>query len=130
MKDFVIFPRQVIRDYRDGKLSPTEFFMYCYIRLLGNPYGVSSISLENLRSDVLRGKGSNNYVNKILLSLKGKKYIHFSPRTGRRGSFTVQLGNWKLPNKTIKRIENLFNSEGSDVLPNEQPGDSQSQVTP
>lgn len=100
LSDFVLFERSLLRNFRDGEITRNEFITYCYIRLLCNPYGVALVSLENIKNDLLIG-GSVNYCNKILLSLKKKKYIHFDVRRGRRGSFNVLFGFWKLPNGKI-----------------------------
>lgn len=110
--NFVIFPRKILQDLRNGELTPNECWVYCYIRLSGNPYGVTAINLRNIADDAFNGNVSTNYCNKLLLSLKQKRYVYYSERRGRRGSFEIQLGDWMLPNKTVKSIEHYFEQAG------------------
>lgn len=112
LENFVIFPRKIKQDLQCGYITPNEFYVYCYIRISGNPYGIASIGLDDIANCISRGKKiSINYCNKILLSLKSKRYIYYQDRTGRRGSFEIHLGNWMLPNKKIKTLDNLFESK-------------------
>lgn len=109
LENFVIFPRKIKQDLQGGYITPNEFHVYCYIRISGNPYGMASIGLDDIANCISRGKKvSINYCNKILLSLKSKRYIYYQDRTGRRGSFEIHLGNWMLPNKKIKMLDNFF----------------------
>lgn len=110
IENFVIMPRQIIKDLHNGDITVTGFSVLCYIRLSGDPYGVATISLENIRNDVLKG-ASVNYCNKILLGLKSKRYIYYEQRSGRRGSFHVELGDWILPNKKLKTLDTFFNGD-------------------
>lgn len=110
IENYVIMPRQIINNLHNGILTPAEFSVLCYIRLSGNPYGVATISLENIRNDILRGT-TISYCNKILLSLKSKRCIYYEPRSGRRGSFHVELGDWKLPNKLKKTLDKFFDTD-------------------
>jgi len=107
---FYITPRQIGADLRSGALTPDEWKVYMYIRQFGNPYGIAAISLENIRNDLYksRKRPSVSYFNRIVLSLKSKRYIYFKERRGRRGSFEVHLGDWVLPDKTIKTLDAFF----------------------
>lgn len=118
LMNFVIFPRQIVQDRRNGLLKMAEFYVYTWVRLNASPYGVAIISLSDIRNDIYDGEVSENYINKLLLSLKSKKYIYYQRRAGRRGSFEVHFGDWILPNKTIKTLDKYFNPEvvrGSDI---------------
>jgi len=111
MVDYVIFPRKLKSDYLEGKITRNEFFTYSWLRLSANPYSICIISLSDIKNDVLKGRVSENYVNKILLSLKSKKYIHYSNRKGRRGSFEVHIGDFLLASGKISNLDHLFEQE-------------------
>lgn len=108
LNDFVVFPREILQKLRNGTISRNEFCVFCYIRLSGNPYGVAVVSLDNIKNDIFGGKVTVNYCNKLLLQLKSQRLLHYSERTGRRGSFEVQLGDWVLPDKNIKTLDKYF----------------------
>lgn len=111
LENWVPFPRELASDYRDRKITRDEFFIYSWIRINANAYGKSTTSLSDLSNDVLRKKNKENYVNKILLSLKEKRYIYYPKRTGCRGSFNVTLDDFILPNKKISSIDKYFKTE-------------------
>jgi len=126
LKDFYITPRKIGRDLRSGDLTPDEWKVYMYIRQSGNPYGVAAISLEDIRNDLYKSRKppSISYFNRIVLSLKSKRYIYFKERRGRRGSFEVYLGDWVLPDKTIKTLAVFF---GQDEVRGEGAGEVRTQ---
>lgn len=108
LPSFITFPRSIVSDFRDGKLSRTEFIAYVWIRLNANPYAIAIVSLESVREDIfpkLKRASGKNFINKILLSLRTKNYIHFNDRRGQRGSFEVRFGDWKLPNGAISTLD-------------------------
>ena len=115
---WVPFPRDILTSYKNGDLSRDEFFVYCYLRIQGNPYGICSTHLEAIRSDVFRKEGrkktpSKNYINKILLSLKSKRFLFYYDRTGRSGSFDVYFSGFRLSNEKFTDIKHLFEEEYS-----------------
>lgn len=113
LDSFVTFERKILTALRSGEITPNEYFVYGYIRLSGNPYGVATTSFENIRNDIFLGKVGISYCNRLLLSLKSKRYIYYDDRRGRRGSFEVHLGDWILPSKEIKTLDAFF--DGSQV---------------
>ena len=110
LNNFYITSRQIGRDLRSGRLTPDEWRVYMYIRQFGDPYGVAVVSLENIRNDLYksRKRPDTSYINRLVLSLKSKRYIYYEERTGRRGSFEVHLGDWVLPSKKIKTLDVFF----------------------
>lgn len=119
LENWVAFPRKIASDYRNGIITRDEYFIYSWLRLNADIFGVSTTSLDNLSNDVLRKKNKKNYVNKLLLSLKEKRFIHYQRRTGRRGTFDVHLADFILPNKTISNLDRFFKTDsvrGDDVI--------------
>lgn len=119
LENWVPFPRKIANDYRNGIITRDEYFIYSWLRLNADAFGVSTTSLDNLSNDVLRKKNKKNYVNKLLLSLKEKRFIYYSRRTGRRGTFDVHLGDFILPNKVISNLDKFFKKDlvrGDDTL--------------
>jgi len=117
LKNYVVVPRSVASDYRNGLINRAELSTYLWMRINGNPYGIAHMSLETIAEDVLGSSKKKNYVNKILLSLKSKRYIYYEHRSGRRGSFEVHFGEWILPGKSeagnplIKNLDSYFANE-------------------
>ncbi|MBU1165237.1 hypothetical protein KKA15_06815 [Patescibacteria group bacterium] len=111
INNFVIFPRIIKSDYLEGKITRDEYFVYSWLRLSANPYGICTIGLSDLKNDLFRGRGSVNYVNKILLSIKRKRYIYYGNRKGRRGTFEVNIGDFLLASGKISNLDRLFKQE-------------------
>jgi hypothetical protein len=107
LSSFVPFPKEYAEALRSGNLAPAEFLILCYVRILSSPYGIASVSFENVINDILLGK-TKNYANKIMLSLKSKKRIYYQDRSGRRGSFDVYLPDIRTPEGKITSIEKYF----------------------
>lgn len=116
LRNYVVVPRQVAADYRNGLINRAELNAYLWMRINANPYGIAYMSLETVAEDVLGSSKKKNYANKTLLSLKSKKYIFYEQRSGRRGTFEVHFGDWILPSKNeagkpiIKNLEAYFNA--------------------
>ena len=114
LKNYVVVPRVVAADYRNGRINRAELQTYLWMRINGNPYGIAHMSLETIAEDVFGSSKKKNYVNKIMLSLKSKRYIYYKHRSGRRGSFEVHFGEWIIPGKNeagnpiIKSLDHLF----------------------
>lgn len=118
LSNWIVFPRNIASLYKNGEINRAEFFVYCYLRIQCNPYGICTTHMEALRDDVFGKEGgkksvSKNYVNKILLSLKSKRLLFYLYRTGRSGSFEVRFPDFIDPNKKITSIEHLFIKEAS-----------------
>lgn len=109
---FTINPRSIKSDYYEGKITKPERNLLYWLRACGSPYGIATINMEGLADDSFNDSVSKNYINKLLLSLKGKRYIWYSDRSGRRGSFEVHMDYWILPSKQIKRLDRFFDDEG------------------
>lgn len=110
LENWVVFPRKIASDYRNRLLTKDEYSVYVWLRLNTNQYGISTTSLSNLVDDILSGT-SQNYANKKILSLKKKRYIYYENRAGCRGSFDIHIGDFILPNKSIKTLDRFFNTE-------------------
>jgi hypothetical protein len=121
MNDFVIHPRKLNRDVLDGVLTRDEYHVYVWLRGSANPYAVAVVTLRGINQDVFGGRHGDSYINKILLSLKSKKYLYYKKRQGCRGSFEVKIADFLLPTKRITTYEGI---SGTDSIRS----DSSSQV--
>ncbi|MBP6860147.1 MAG: hypothetical protein KBC38_01125 [Candidatus Pacebacteria bacterium] len=115
---FITIPRSYADDYRERRISKPERQMLEWLRQLGNPYSMAIVDLTSLAEDSLPQGATANYANKILLSLKCKKYIYYRPRAGCRGSFQVYLDWWPAIGKDNngrprppRRITHYFEAE-------------------
>ena len=108
LENWVVIPRKIASDKRNGKITSSELFLLLWLRVNGNPYGIATISLKDIHEDIFNNKFTISYVNKLLLSLRSKRYLHYDDRTGRRGSFEVHFGDWILPNGNIRDIDSRF----------------------
>ena len=71
--------------------------------MIASPYGIATIDLAGVTADCFGPRKTQNFTNKLLLTLKGKRYIYYEARSGRRGSFEVHLGDWPLPREDKSR---------------------------
>lgn len=108
---YVVMPRHISQDSRNGLISNPERNLLMWIRLTADMTGVSNCSMQGLADEAFNDKVSTSYINKLLRSLKGKRYLWYRDRNGRRGSFEVHLPEWLLKNGTVKEIDNLFHKE-------------------
>ena len=113
VENFVIFPRKIPSDFRNGEITKGEWEVLTWLRQNGNPYGITTTNLSSINEDLFNNKKSDNYINKLLLGLKNKRYLYYKKRSGRRGSFDVQFGDWILPDKSLKTLDKYFNNENS-----------------
>ncbi|MFZ2907749.1 MAG: hypothetical protein WA014_01200 [Minisyncoccia bacterium] len=105
LEQFVPFPRSVLTARKDGTLTPNEYELYVFIRHSANPYGISAVSLEGLQADFRHKKGwSKNRINKVLIALKKKRFLHYAKRSGRHGSFDIKLPQFSTPDGHITRL--------------------------
>ncbi len=111
LENWIIIPRKVAYDKRAGIISKNELFILMWLRLNGNPYGITTTSLRDINEDLFENKFTISYINKIILSLRSKRYLYYEDRTGRRGSFDVHFGDWILPDKNIRSLDKYFNNE-------------------
>src|SRR5690349_3192483 len=113
LKSFVPVPRYIAEDRKNGKLTPREWELYVWMRTQADPYGKYTASIPALRTDL--ALKSDNYTNKLLLSLLSKNYIHFQGRQGRRGAFVVYFADFKTPEGKITTLEKQSEPEVSPV---------------
>lgn len=111
LDNYVVTPRYIASDYRNGKITIPERNLWLWLRVCGSPYGIATISMETLAKEAFNQPVQKNYINKILISLKSKRYVWYSDRTGRRGSFEVHMGDWILPSKQIKTLDKYFEGD-------------------
>lgn len=111
LKNFVPFSREIASDFRSGLIKRDELIIYFWLRLNANPYGISTTSFSDIANDVLKSKKQINYSNKLLISLKKKRYLYYAERTGRRGSFEVHFGDFILPTKKITSLDKFFDTD-------------------
>ena len=109
LQNYVIFPRQLASDYRNRVITLDELSIHNWLRLNANLYGSSTTSLSDLSNDLFRGRKSENYINKLILSLKRKRYIYYKSRSGCRGSFEVKFGDFRLPTGVVTSLDKYFN---------------------
>lgn len=102
-------PHYIASDYRSRKLKLNELLVLMWLRAIGNPYGIATTSLDDLRADILPHIKKNT-VNTILLALRQKQYIFYEPRQGKSGSFDVHLNHWKMPKKRYKTLDKFFSN--------------------
>lgn len=121
IRNWVNFQRDILSLYHDKAITRHEYLVYLHLRLSCNPYGTATTSINDINNDIFGGKVSNNYVNKILLSLRSKKLIWYKDRQGVRGSFEVQFGDFILPTEQIKTLGKYFE-------PQQVTSDSQSET--
>jgi len=118
MYQFITIPKEYASDYRNRLISKQEREMLVWLRMLASPYGIAVADLDSLANDCFSKGAGKNYANKILLSLKRKRYIYYEERSGRRGSFEIHLDHWPLPRKVktdplvVKRLDKLFGDGG------------------
>lgn len=113
--DFLRLGRYIKYDYLNGKISFEEMVTLIWLQLNANPHrGKCKVSYDELAKD-LHGLVKNrnkhnrkNFINKIMLALKQKKYVSYTSQQGRRSSFEVLLGNYPLSSGDFTNIENVF----------------------
>lgn len=106
--NYVILPRSIVSDYRNGRISIPERNLLTWLRSNGNPYGIANVDLELLSKETFNTKVDKSYINRLMLSLKSKRYIWYQERKGRRGSFEVHMGDWILPTSEIRHLNKYF----------------------
>ena len=110
-EDWVPFQRKIARDYRNRIITRDELSVFFWLRINANSFGISTTSLSDLSDDALRKQGKENYINKLLLSLKKKRYLYYPKRSGCRGSFEVHFADFFLPNGAISSLDKFFTTD-------------------
>lgn len=128
---FNTIPHYVAVDYRSGKLKLNELILLLWLRAIGNPYGITTTSLDALRDDIFQ-KLKKNSVNSILLKLYQKRYVFYKRRQGQKGSFDIHLDDWMMPEKRYKKLDKFFLADKQENGGEHKSADSESypQVEP
>ena len=106
---FVRMPKKIQMDYKNGAISYDERCILIWLFLEADYVNGAKYTSYQSISDDLNGKYSKNHINKIVLSLKRKKYLYFNCQKGRRGSFKISISNYPLPSGGFTSFESLSN---------------------
>ncbi len=107
---FLRLDRKIKDDYLNRKLKRDEMLVLIWLLWEANPHnGKTKANSQSLTDDLFKGKYEKNYLNKIILALKRKKYLWFPNQQGRRGSFIVELDNYPLKDGGFTDISYRFN---------------------
>ena len=129
-KPYTTTPRSITDDVRSGKLSPSEWRVYQWLRCNADPFGKVSTSLMSVRNDIF-DTVHVNHINNLLLSLKKKRYLYYKERRGRRGSFNVYFGDWLTTDRKIIQIDKYFvKLDGGETMSNTDEEQEPKQTTP
>lgn len=107
---WINFPRKIKSYYLNSEISHGAYLTYLHLRLNSNPFGITIISLDDIRSDVFKNKVTKNSVNKYILELKNQKLIWFEQRRGSRGSFEIRHEEFFLPDGNITNLQKYFDN--------------------
>lgn len=108
---YTVIPRRYVSDCRNGKLTIPERNLLAWIRQIADMRGVAHCTMEGLANEAFNCKVDKSYINRLIRSLKRKRYLWYQDRNGRRGSFEVHLPDWFLSDGKIKKIDHLFEQE-------------------
>lgn len=102
---FVRIYRYIVDDYlTHKKITLDEFIVLLWLIFNANPHN-GLVNTSYIATSVeLSSRYTKNEINKICLSLKVKKYIHFKNQQGRRSSFNIEIHNYPLANGTFKNV--------------------------
>ena len=108
---YVPIPRNLVRDCRNGRISQPERNLLVWLRMTADKMGVTHCSMADLSVEAFNDKVSISYINKLLRSLKGKRWVWYEDRPGRRGVFELHHRDWMLKGNKIKELDELFEDE-------------------
>lgn len=116
-KSYTTTPRYIVEDYLDKKLTRSEFILCLWLRSTADINGYTTTSVTAIRDDMFPGVEVNT-VQKLLLSLRKKKYVYFPNHQGRRGSIRIESDDWLMKTKGTKSIAHRFsqNNVTTDAL--------------
>lgn len=110
--NYVRLRRGIFDHLFDGRLTWDEFCILLLLIAKANPKdGIEYTSYDALVSDT-QCKFSKNHINKIMLSLKRKKYLTYPNHRGRRTSLRVQIDKYP---KSGGGYTNIFQSNSDKV---------------
>lgn len=125
LKNFIPYPRSILHDLHEHKLKPSEYDLLMRVRHMANPYAYAAISLEGLEADLKHRGWSKNHINKLLLQLKSKRYLHYDDRAGRRGSFNIHFPDFVLPNGKMTELRDIASHQRGNADPINSPAHSE-----
>ena len=103
--DYVKLPRSIKTALVDGYLRFEEYSILVWLWINANPRtGRAHVSYAGLSKD-FKEKYSKNHINRLMLSLKRKKWVWFAGQQGRRSSFHVDIANYPLSNGGFVDLE-------------------------
>lgn len=108
---WINFPRSILSLLRNGSITGREYQVYMYLRHNCSPYGISTVNMSDVNTVIFGDDVENNWVYKVMRSLKEKKLIWYSNRQGVRGSYEVHFGDFLIPSGNIKTLDKYFNPE-------------------
>ncbi len=111
ISSYTINPRSIKNDYLEGKITKPERNLLYWLRACGDAYGTATVNMDGLSQDTFNDSVTKNYINKLLLSLKSKRYIWYSDRSGRRGSFPIRLDDWPKKDGGIQTLDRFFEED-------------------
>ena len=122
--NFLRLDRTIFEDYANNKISLDEKDILVHLQVWANPNNAKTkISYQGLADD-FKGRYEKNAVNKIILSLKKKKYLWFPNQQGCRGSFIIIMNNYPLSNgyftDLFKDSETTGRSLDSNIVDNSE----------
>ena len=106
-KSYTTTPRYIVENYFDKKLTRSEFILCLWLRSTADINGYTTTSVTAIRDDMFPGVEVNT-VQKLLLSLRKKKYVYFPNHQGRRGSVRIESDDWLMKTKGTKSIAHHF----------------------
>ena len=117
--NFVPYPRSVLYDYREGKITPNEFYLYMFIRYTGNQLGIAPVNLDALVIDLRHRKWSKNHITKLLLALKRKRYLDYKRRSGQTGNFSIKFPDFIISKGVVTKLPQLESTKSHADTPKE-----------
>lgn len=112
-RGFVAVGRHFRDHYINKELTFLEYHLLMWLMMSATPKtGSVSTSYAALEAD-FGGKYNKNSINKVMLSLKRKRYIWFRDHAGSRASFNVYIGSFLLRSGNLSDISDYFESRKS-----------------
>lgn len=107
---YVRIPRSVMVDVSEGLITSSEFLVLVWLTFQANPNdALVSTSYDGIVAELgFTGKNATNKVNKIMLSLKQKRYLWYQSIQGQKRGFRVAINNYLLSNKGVKDLTSFF----------------------
>lgn len=111
IKDWINFPRSILNLLRDGTITGREYQVYMFMRHNCSPYGISVVNVSEVNIVIFGNDVEDNWVYKIMRSLRKKKLVWYSNRQGVRGSYRVHFGDFLMFDGNIRTLDKYFNPD-------------------